>query len=83
MNHCKTLNKVNNWKVFPRSELLNVFSDHQDEQMTSHTYHNNDASHQYEPSNDAQGQLTDRMTSYIEDIYVVFHQYEFSCEFLE
>ncbi len=43
--------------------------------------HSNDASRQYEPSNDAQGQLTERTTLNIEDSYVVFRQYEFSCEF--
>ena len=46
-----------------------------------YTDHSNDASRQYEPSHDAQGQLTERTTLNIEDNYVVFHQYEFSCEF--
>ena len=80
-DHCKILNIVNNWKVFPQNELLNASSDHQDEQMNMYTDHNNDASRQYEPANDAQGQLTERTTLNIEDNYVVFHQYEFSCEF--
>jgi len=53
-DHCKILNIVNNWKVFPQNELLNASSDHQDEQMNMYTDHNNDASRQYEPSNDAQ-----------------------------
>ena len=51
--------------------------------MISHTDHNNKASLLYAPSNGAQGQWIERMTSYNEDNYAVSHQYEFSCEYAE
>jgi hypothetical protein len=72
---------MNIYRVYPLNELLNASSDHLAEKMTSHTYHNNKASHQNELSYDVIGQMNERKIWNIEDNYVVSLQNELLCEF--